>query len=99
MSGLIFPYTMNLLFLNYLINENPNVSTSRTIFQKSSDSKLSAYYSVISKFKMLLLRHLKNLPSDAEIIRFLEENDKYAKACGLSPLAIPHESQIGRAHV
>ena len=83
-------------FLNYILDENPNVSTSRTIFQKSSDSKLSAYYSVISKFKMLLLRHLKNLPSDAEIIRFLEENDKYAKACGLSPLAIPHESQVNR---
>lgn len=42
------------------------------------------------------MRHLRNLPSDAEIPRFLEENDKYAKACGLSPLAIPHESQINR---
>jgi hypothetical protein len=26
---------------------------------------------------MLLLKHLKNLPSDAEISRFLEGNDKY----------------------
>lgn len=51
---------------------------------------------IISMFKMLLLRHLKNLPSDAEIPRFLEENYKYAKACGLSPLAIPHESQMNR---
>ena len=83
-------------FLNYIIAENPNVSTSRTFFKKSSDSKLSSYYPIISKFKMLLLRHLRNLSSDAEVIRFLEENDKYAKACGLSPLSIPHESQINR---
>ena len=78
-------------FLNYILDENPNVSLSRSLFKKSSDEKISSYYSTISKFKMLLLRHLKNLPSDAEIPRFLEENDKYAKACGLSPLAIPHE--------
>lgn len=83
-------------FLNYILEENPNVSVSRTIFKKTSDEKISSYYPVISKFKMLLLRHLKNLPSDAEISRFLEENDKYAKACGLSPLAIPHESQVNR---
>ena len=83
-------------FLSYILEENPNVSVSRTIFKKSSDEKISSYYPVISKFKMLLLRHLKNLPSDAEISRFLEENDKYAKACGLSPLAIPHESQVNR---
>jgi hypothetical protein len=83
-------------FLKYILNENSNISISRILFKKSSDSKLSSYYPIISKFKMLLLRHLKNLPSDAEIIRFLEENDKYAKACGLSPLAIPHESQINR---
>ena len=83
-------------FLNYILEENLNVSVSRTIFKKSSDEKISSYYPVISKFKMLLLRHLKNLPADAEIPRFLEENDKYAKACGLSPLAIPHESQINR---
>ena len=83
-------------FLNYIIDENPNVSTSRSLFKKSSDSRLSSYYPIVSKFKMLLLRHLKNLPSDAEIIRFLEENDKYAKACGLSPLSIPHESQVNR---
>lgn len=83
-------------FLNYILDENPNVSISRTVFKKSSDSRLSSYYPVISKVKMLLLRHLKNLPSDAEIPRFLEENDKYAKACGLSPLSIPHESQVNR---
>lgn len=83
-------------FLNYILDENPNLSASRTIFQKSSDSQPSSYYSVISKLKMLLLRHLKNLNSDAEIIRFLSENDKYAQACGLSPLSIPHESQINR---
>ncbi|TLD39816.1 MAG: Transposase [Candidatus Jettenia ecosi] len=83
-------------FLNFILDENPNVSLSRSLFKKSSDEKISSYYSPVSKFKMLLLRHLKNLPSDAEIPRFLEENDKYAKACGLSPLAIPHESQINR---
>ncbi|CAG1020208.1 hypothetical protein DOJK_00176 [Patescibacteria group bacterium] len=83
-------------FLSYLLKENPNVSLSRSLFKKSSDDKNSSYYAVISKFKALLLRYLKNLPSDAEIPRFLEENDKYAKACGLSPLAIPHESQINR---
>lgn len=43
-----------------------------------------------------MLRYLKNLHSDSEIPRFLEENDKYAKTCGLSPLSIPHESQINR---
>lgn len=83
-------------FLDYILEENPNVSLSRSVFKKSSDSKISSYYSTTSKFKTLLLRYLKNLPSDAEIPRFLEENDKYAKACGLSPLAIPHESQINR---
>lgn len=83
-------------FLNYILEENPNVSISRSLFKKSSDEKISSYYSVVSKFKMLLLRHLKNLPSDAEVPRFLEENDKYAKACGLSPLAIPDESQMNR---
>lgn len=83
-------------FLNYILDENPNLSLSRSLFKKSSDEKVSSYYSTLSKFKMLLLRHLKNLPSDAEVSRFLEENDKYAKACGLSPLAIPHESQINR---
>jgi hypothetical protein len=83
-------------FLNYILEENPNVSLSRSLFKKSSDEKISSYYSVVSKFKMLLLRHLKNLPSDAEVPRFLEENDKYAKACGLSPLAIPDESQMNR---
>ncbi len=83
-------------FLNAILPENPNISASRTIFKKSSDSKLSSYYSVVSKLKMLLLRHLKNLSCDAEIIRLLEENDKYTKACGLSTLAIPHESQINR---
>lgn len=83
-------------FLHYILEENPNVSRSRSLFKKASDEKTSSYYSTVSKFKMLLLRHLKNLPSDAEIPRFLEENDKYAKACGLSPLAIPHESQMNR---
>jgi len=83
-------------FLNYILEENPNVSISRSIFKKSSDEKISSYYSTLSKFKMLLVRYLKNLPSDAEIPRFLAENDKYAKACGLSPLAIPDESQINR---
>ncbi|MBM4067049.1 MAG: transposase [Planctomycetes bacterium] len=72
------------------------MSISRSIFKKSSDEKISSYYSTLSKFKMLLVRYLKNLPSDAEIPRFLAENDKYAKACGLSPLAIPDESQINR---
>lgn len=83
-------------FLRYILKENPNVSVSRSLFKKSSDDKNSSYYAVVSKFKALLLRPLKNLPSDAEIPRFLEENDKYAKACGLSPLAIPHESQMNR---
>ncbi|GAB63498.1 transposase [Candidatus Jettenia caeni] len=83
-------------FLNFILEENPHVSLSRSLFKKSSDEKISSYYSPVSKFKMLLLRPLKNLPCDAEIPRFLEENDKYAKACGLSPLAIPHESQINR---
>ncbi|MEW6215391.1 MAG: transposase [Nitrospirota bacterium] len=83
-------------FLKYILDENPNLSTSRTIFKKSSDSKPSSYYPVVSKVKMLLLRHLKNLPTDAEIIKLLEENTKYAAACGLSSLVIPDESQINR---
>lgn len=72
------------------------MSRSRSLFKKASDEKISSSDSTVSKFKMLLLRHLKNLPSDAEIPRFLEENDNYAKDCGLSPLAIPHESQMNR---
>lgn len=83
-------------FPNYILEENPNVTLSRSLFKKSSDEKKSFCYSTLSKFEMLLLISLKNLPSDAEISRFLEENDTYAKACGLSPLAIPHESQINR---
>ncbi|MDN3515149.1 MAG: hypothetical protein NG747_12220 [Candidatus Brocadia sp.] len=49
-------------FLKYILEENPNVSLTRSLFKKSSDEKLSSYYSTLSKFKMLLLISLKNLP-------------------------------------
>src|SRR3990172_7998127 len=54
-------------FLNYILEENPNVSVSRTIFKKSSDEKISSYYPVISKFKMLLLRHLMDAHNIARL--------------------------------
>ncbi len=31
-------------FLNYILEENPNVSRSRSLFKKSSDEKISSYY-------------------------------------------------------
>lgn len=51
----------NFSFLKYIIPENPNVTSERGLFKKASDSKFSSYYPVISKFKMLLIRHLLNL--------------------------------------
>src|SRR3990170_2232160 len=54
-------------FLNYILEENHNVSVSRTIFKKSSDEKISSYYPVISKFKMLLLRHLMDAHNIARL--------------------------------
>ncbi|MDL1940213.1 hypothetical protein FBQ94_14460, partial [Candidatus Jettenia sp. AMX1] len=45
-------------FLNFILEENPHVPLSRSLFKKSSDEKISSYYSPVSKFKMLLLRPL-----------------------------------------
>ncbi len=83
-------------FINYILPENVNFNpNSKTFIKKNSDG-ICSYYSNISLFKALLLRHLEAIPSNRKLEAYLYNHTDFCIACGFEPLAIPSHSALNR---